>query len=76
MAYKEKLQKLNQYEYLLPKAVRKEMNVDGKIIANNILLKGMDDGMIEQLSNVCTLPGAVEPIVAWGIRAVRRNPST
>ena len=64
MVYKEKLQKINQYEYLLPKSVRKEMKVDGKVISNDTLLKGMQDGTIEQLSNVCCLPGAVEPVVA------------
>jgi len=33
MAYKEKLQPINEYEWLLPKAVRKEMKVAGKLIA-------------------------------------------
>ncbi len=61
---KEKLQKLNEYEWLLPKAVRKEMRVAGKLIANKKIYEAMEDGAIEQLSNVCCLPGAIEPVIA------------
>ena len=50
---KDKLQKINDYEWLLPKAVRKEMKVDGKLIANKAIYDAMEDGAIEQLSNVC-----------------------
>ncbi len=61
---KDKLQKLNDYEWLLPKAVRKEMRVAGKLIANKKIYDAMEDGAIEQLSNVCTLQGVIEPVVA------------
>lgn len=61
---KEKLKKLNKYEWILPKSVRKEMQVDGKIIGNEKILKGMDDGTIEQLANVATMPGIIEPVIA------------
>jgi len=61
---KDKLQKLNDYEWLLPISVRKEMKVDGKLIANEKIYKAMEDGAIEQLSNVCTLPGVIEPVIA------------
>ncbi|MFH2027527.1 MAG: RtcB family protein [Nanoarchaeota archaeon] len=64
MAYKEKLQKINDYEWSLPKTVRKEMNVAGKLIANQAIYDAMEDGAIEQLSNVCCLPGVIEPVVA------------
>jgi tRNA-splicing ligase RtcB len=61
---KEKLQKVDEYEWLLPKTARKEMRVAGKLIANNAIYKAMEDGAIEQLSNVCCLPGVVEPVCA------------
>jgi tRNA-splicing ligase RtcB len=61
---KQKLQPINEYEWLLPKAVRKEMKVDGKLIANKAIYNAMEDGAIEQLSNVCCLPGVIEPVIA------------
>ncbi|MBU0628387.1 MAG: RtcB family protein [Nanoarchaeota archaeon] len=64
MRYKDKLQPINEYEWLLPKAVRKEMNVNGKLIANKAIYDAMEDGAIEQLSNVCCLPGVIGPVVA------------
>ena len=62
--YKEKLQQINEYEWLLPKAVRKEMKVAGKLVANKAIYDAMDDGAIHQLSNVCCLPGVIEPVCA------------
>src|SRR3989339_1326746 len=64
MGYKDKMQPINEYEWLLPKAVRKEMRVAGKLIANKAIYDAMEDGAIEQLSNVCCLPGVIEPVVA------------
>lgn len=61
---KQKLQPINEYEWLLPKAVRKEMRVAGKLVANKAIYNDMEDGAIEQLSNVCCLPGVIEPVCA------------
>jgi len=61
---KEKLQPINEYEWLLPKAVRKEMRVAGKLIANKAIYNAMEEDTIGQLSNVCCLPGVIEPVVA------------
>ena len=61
---KEKLKKINDYEWLLPKTVREEMKVAGKLIANKAIHDAMEDGAIEQLSNVCCLPGVIEPVCA------------
>ncbi len=61
---KEKLQKINDFEWLLPKSARKEMKVDGKIIANKAIYDSMENDTIEQLSNVCCLPGIIEPVCA------------
>jgi tRNA-splicing ligase RtcB (3'-phosphate/5'-hydroxy nucleic acid ligase) len=61
---KDKLEKINDYEWILPKSTRKEMKVAGKLIANKAIYEAMEDGAIEQLSNVCCLPGVIEPVVA------------
>ncbi|HJW97227.1 MAG TPA: RtcB family protein, partial [archaeon] len=71
MAMREKLQRINDYEWLLPKSVRKEMRVDAKVIMNKALIDSGDDSAFEQLTNVATLPGVVEPVVGlpdmhWG----------
>jgi tRNA-splicing ligase RtcB (3'-phosphate/5'-hydroxy nucleic acid ligase) len=68
---KEKLQKLNDYEWLLPKSARKEMRVDAKIFMNQSLLDSAEDAAVQQLTNVATLPGVVNPVIGlpdmhWG----------
>jgi len=68
---KEKLEKLNDFEWKLPKTVRKEMKVDAKIIANKKILNAIEEDAVEQLTNVATLPGVIEPVVGlpdmhWG----------
>jgi tRNA-splicing ligase RtcB len=68
---KEKLKKLNEYEWILSKGSRDRMNVDAKIIANKKLLDAIEDDAVEQLTNVATLPGVVGPVVGlpdmhWG----------
>ena len=61
---KEKLKKLNEYEWILPKDSKPGMNVDGKIIGNKKIIDGLDDGAVEQLANVATMPGIVSPVLA------------
>ena len=68
---KEKLEKVNEFEWRLPKSVRKEMRVDARIIANQKILNVIEDAAVEQLTNVACLPGVVEPVVGlpdmhWG----------
>ena len=68
---KEKLKNVNDYEWLLPKGSREKMTVDAKIIANKKLLDAMEDAAVQQLTNVATLPGVVEPVIGlpdmhWG----------
>ncbi len=68
---KEKLQKLNNYEWLLPKSARKEMRVDAKIFMNQSLIDSVEDAAVQQLTNVATLPGVVSPVIGlpdmhWG----------
>ncbi|MFH1333447.1 MAG: RtcB family protein [archaeon] len=61
---KEKIKKINETEWLLPKESREGMLVDAKIIANKTILDEMEDSMIEQLTNVTMLPGIIEPALA------------
>jgi tRNA-splicing ligase RtcB len=71
MPMKEKLKRINDYEWALPKSVRKEMRVDAKVIMNQALMDAADDSAFEQLTNVATLPGVIEPVIGlpdmhWG----------
>ncbi len=59
---KEKLEKINDYEWLLPKKSRKGMNVDAKIIASKDVLDALEDDTIMQLTNVAMLPGIINPV--------------
>ncbi len=61
---KEKLKKLNEYEWILPKDSKPGMNVDGKIIGNKRIIDTMDEGAVEQLANVAMMPGIVNPVLA------------
>ncbi len=61
---KDKLQKINDYEWLLPKSAREGMNADAKVFANQAVMDAMEDEAIKQLTNVAMLPGVVEPVCA------------
>jgi tRNA-splicing ligase RtcB len=61
---KEKLQRINDYEWLVPKTAREGMRVDAKIFANQAVMDAMEDEAIHQLTNVAMLPGVVEPVCA------------
>lgn len=61
---KEKLQKINDYEWLIPKSAREGMNVDAKVIANKAIIDTMEDNAVFQLTNVAMLPGVIEPVLA------------
>lgn len=59
---KEKLEKINDYEWLIKKETRKGMNVDAKIIASKDILDAIQDDTIMQLTNVAMLPGVINPV--------------
>lgn len=68
---KDKLQRINDNEWLLPKSVRDGMKVDAKIFANNEVLNEVEPEAVEQLTNVACLPGVLEPVCGlpdmhWG----------
>ena len=69
---KEKLEKINDFEWRLPKSVRDKMRVDAKIIANQKILNAIEEDAVQQLTNVACLPGVVEPVIGlpdmhWGL---------
>ncbi len=52
---KEKLKKLNDYSFELPK--EDGMKVPGRIFMSEKLLNNLEDNAITQLKNICTMPG-------------------
>ncbi len=68
---KEKLVQIDEFRWWLDKSVRPRMNVSAKIIGSKKIIDILENAAIEQLTNVATLPGAVEPVLAmpdahWG----------
>ncbi len=59
---KEKLKKINDYEWLLPKESRKGMNTDALLVASKEVIDAMEDEAISQLTNVSMLPGVINPV--------------
>ncbi|MGM5483054.1 MAG: RtcB family protein [Nanobdellota archaeon] len=68
---KDKLQRLNDNEWLLPKEAREGAKVDSKIFANDAVMEEIEPEAVEQLTNVACLPGILEPVCGlpdmhWG----------
>lgn len=68
---KEKLKRVNDFEWMLPKGSRDKMRVDARIIANKPVMDAIEDAAVQQLTNVACLPGILEPVVGlpdmhWG----------
>ncbi|MFW9933975.1 MAG: RtcB family protein [Candidatus Thorarchaeota archaeon] len=68
---KEKLVQQDEFRWWLDKSARPRMKVGAKIIGSKKIINTLEDAAIEQLTNVATLPGAVEPVLAmpdahWG----------
>ena len=59
---KEKLEKISDYEWQLPK--NGEMNANGLIIGNNAIIDGLEDDTLGQVQNVAQMPGIIEPVIA------------
>ncbi len=62
--FKEKLKKLTDYEWELPKGTKACMKVPARLILSEKLLKQVEDGAIEQAANVACLPGVQKYVVA------------
>lgn len=68
---KEKLKQLDEYNWWLDKTARDRMNVGAKIVGSKQIINTLEDAAVQQLTNVATLPGIVEPVLAmpdahWG----------
>ena len=68
---KEKLKQQDEFRWWLDKSARERMKVSAKIIGSRKIIDALEDAAVEQLTNVATLPGAVEPVLAmpdahWG----------
>ena len=55
--FKEKLKKVEDYVWELPKGTKRCMRVPAKLILSERLLKDVEDGAVEQIANVACLPG-------------------
>ncbi|MCD6522835.1 MAG: RtcB family protein [Candidatus Diapherotrites archaeon] len=68
---KEKLEKIDEYRWRIPKTVREKMKVDAIVYGSKAIIDQAEDAAIEQLTNVACLPGVVEPVcgmpdIHWG----------
>lgn len=68
---KEKIEKVSEFKWVIPKSTRKEMNVDAVIYANQFIFDTAEETALQQLTNVACLPGILEPVIAmpdmhWG----------
>jgi tRNA-splicing ligase RtcB len=68
---KEKLVQQDEFRWWLDKSARPRMRVGAKIIGSKKIINTLEEAAIEQLTNVATLPGVVEPVLAmpdahWG----------
>ena len=68
---KEKLEKLSDYKWRIPKSARAGMNVDAVVYGSSRIIELAEDTAVEQLTNVACLPGIIEPVIAmpdfhWG----------
>ncbi len=66
------LEKKSKYVYEIPKSYKREMRVNGRIYADERLIKSIrQDNAPEQVANVASLPGIIEasqamPDIHWG----------
>ena len=49
--------KINEYTWEIPKGAKQGMKVPARLIASKELLTNLDEGVIEQITNVACLPG-------------------
>ena len=65
------IKKISETVWEIPRSFKKGMQVPARIYATETLLKGMDDGVFDQVTNVATLPGILKyaycmPDGHWG----------
>ena len=64
MGLKEKLKKIGNCKYELSKDAKPGMNVPALLFLSEKLLKGLEEGAIEQITNVAFLPGIYKHAIA------------
>ena len=65
------LKKIDDFRWKIPKSFRKEMRADAVVYGSDKIIKSADDEAFKQLTNVATLPGVKNPVIAmpdihWG----------
>ncbi len=60
MAISAPLKKISDTIWEIPKTYKEGMRVPARIYATEKLIKDMDEGVVEQVTNVATLPGIVD----------------
>ncbi|MBN3037456.1 MAG: intein-containing RctB family protein [Candidatus Diapherotrites archaeon] len=68
---KEKLEKVSDCKWRIPKTARDRMRVDAVVYGSQKIIDQAEDAAIEQLTNVACLPGIMEPVagmpdIHWG----------
>jgi|Deesub1362A_J573_1020465.scaffolds.fasta_scaffold05098_1 tRNA-splicing ligase RtcB len=68
---KDKLKQLSPYKWLISKSLISRMRVDAIFYANDWVFSNVEDSAIQQLTNVASLPGVIEPVIGmpdmhWG----------
>ncbi len=63
MVWKEKLRRVGDYEWELPKGTKPCMNTPSRFFLSERLLEAVEDAAIEQAANVACLPGVQKHIV-------------
>src|SRR3989304_2484929 len=71
MAVPASIKKISDTIWEIPTSYKEGMRVPARIYATEELLKAMDDGVFDQITNVATLPGLVKyaycmPDAHWG----------
>ncbi len=54
------INKIHDYLYEIPVSYKRGMRVPARIYASRQLIENMDDAVLEQLTNVCLLPGIIK----------------
>ncbi len=60
---KDKMEKISEVKWRIPKSFRKEMRTDCMVYGNEYVIKQVEEDALRQLTNVACLPGVVEPVI-------------
>ncbi len=63
MGLKEKLQRVDKYEYILPRETLSKKQKEVKFLLSETLYELLEEDAVRQAANAATLPGVIEPVV-------------